>query len=146
VSITRISSTLGKFIIAIIDSVMHLIPQDKQPPVPTLAVRVNDHFQLHLFTINRLQRRFRAIMYNFRIDLAIPLKDAKDNDFPISPSAPFFLHPSAESKRNFHRLLPPLLRAKAFYPALRSKVGIRLQEYAHDECTDFPIMLYKALW
>jgi len=92
----------------------------------------------------RLQRGFRAIMHNFRIDLAMTLKDVKDNGFPISSSAPFLLHPlrAKEFFVDFYRAC----KGRKLYILLRDAgLDIRLQEYAHDEHTDFPIMLYMAL-
>ncbi len=83
-------------------------------------------------------------MYNFRIDLAITLKDAKDNGFPISSSARFLLHPlrAKEIFVDFYRAC----NGRKLYILLRDAgLDIRLQENAHDEYTDFPTMLYMAL-
>ena len=85
---------MNKLVLSMIDSKMLLVSEINKPVVASPAVRINHAVQSHLAANNRLQCGFAAIRNKFGIDLAVALKDAKDDGFSVRPATSSAFDPS----------------------------------------------------
>ena len=101
------SSTGNEFITAMIDPKMFAITNIDQAVITAPAIGINDAFQFDFAAYHRLERSFRAIWNDFRIDVTVPLKDAKDDRFTQSTTASFAFDTTCSKERfvdfNFSR-------------------------------------------
>ena len=94
-----VSVPFGKFVLAVIDAKMFAITYINQAIVATPAVRVDDALQLDSAPDHRLERGFRAIWNDFRVNVTVPLKDAEDYGFAKSTPASFAFDATGAKER-----------------------------------------------
>jgi hypothetical protein len=114
-----VAFAVGKLIGSMVDTIMLFVAQINQAIVTTPRVGVNDTFKLYSTSDNALQRLFCAVGNDFRIDHALPLKDAEDRGFVVGAAASLSFDPlgsevgfinfnfSAERRRLFTELGDP---------------------------------------
>ena len=90
-------TSLGELVTAMVDAKMLFVPQVNQAVVSTPAIGVYDALDVHLSSNDGLQSGLSAIGYDFGVDSASPLQDAKDRRFPrCAPSSPSPYTPCAK--------------------------------------------------
>ena len=89
--------TIGKLVIAMVDTIMLFVSQVNQATVAAPGIGVNNALRLHFAANNGLQGLSSAVRNDLGIDLAAPLQDAEDCGFTISAPATFaFYAPGSE--------------------------------------------------
>ena len=84
----NVAMFIGKFILAVLHTVMLLVAKIYQAIVAAPAVRMNDAFRVNPSTDNTLQGGSGAIWNDFSVHATLPFKQAKDNSFTSgSPSS-----------------------------------------------------------
>ena len=91
------SLTIGKLVIAMVDTIMLFVSQVNQTTVAAPGIRVNNALRLHPAADNGLQGLSSTVRNDLGINLAATLKNAEDGGFTISTAATFpFYTPGPE--------------------------------------------------
>ena len=77
----------GKFIVAMIDSEMLLVPQVHQTVIPSPSIGMDDTLNVDSASYHGLKGGAAAIRYDLSIDPALPLENPEDNGLCASTSA-----------------------------------------------------------
>ena len=89
--------TIGKLVIAMVNTIMFFVSQVNQTTVTAPGIRMNNALRLHLAADNGLQGLSGAVRNDLGINLAATLKDSEDGGFTISSTATFpFYTPCSE--------------------------------------------------
>jgi len=89
--------TIGKLVIAMVDTIMLFVSQVNQTTVSAPGIGMNNAVRLHLAADNGLQGLSGAVSNDLCVNLAATLKDAKNGGFTISTAATFsFYTPGPE--------------------------------------------------
>ena len=73
---------IGKFILAMLDSIMLLVTKVYQTVIPSPAIRMNNAFWVNAATNNALQGGSGAVWDNLCIDFSLPFEETKNYCFP----------------------------------------------------------------
>ncbi len=81
--------TIGKLVIAMVDTIMLFVSQVNQTTVTAPGIGVNNTLRINLAANNGLQGLSSAVRNDLGINLATTLKDAENGGFTISTAATF---------------------------------------------------------
>src|SRR6188768_4322549 len=84
--------TIGKFILSMVNPEVFVKTNINQSVIASPAIGMNDRIRRYMTTDNGLQRHFRTIRNNFRINFSLPLEHTKNNRFPIGSTTSFSSH------------------------------------------------------